>query len=238
MLLTIVTRLQVLVSIQSLILVEQPYFNEPGYEAEMRTPRGKLQSDAYNFSIRAETVRLAMIDAILNPPRGFQEVVSAHFRARGKEILRTVDAWIDELDTSIVEKRIVARKNNSEGLQKLRQGLVEALGTLGVLEEEIDDCGNVSRGEDVGESDGERQLKGSALVSSKEHEAWKLAKKVHGVLPHVPLNVCYHVVQNTKGTDEAVLYLMSANHAQLCHHAAHIKAPDDIDGWEGKSDWP
>jgi baculoviral IAP repeat-containing protein 6 len=42
------TFLQVIVSIQSLIFVEQPYFNEPGYEREMTTPRGKQNS--FNYS--------------------------------------------------------------------------------------------------------------------------------------------------------------------------------------------
>ena len=34
------TLLQVLVSIQSLILVPTPFFNEPGYESQIGTPRG------------------------------------------------------------------------------------------------------------------------------------------------------------------------------------------------------
>ena len=42
------TFLQVLISIQSLILVEQPYFNEPGWERQMHTERGKQASFDYN----------------------------------------------------------------------------------------------------------------------------------------------------------------------------------------------
>ncbi len=38
--------IQVLISIQSLILVEQPYFNEPSFEVSMGTPQGTKQSDA------------------------------------------------------------------------------------------------------------------------------------------------------------------------------------------------
>ena len=34
------TMLQVLVSIQALIFVEKPYYNEPGVEAQMGTPEG------------------------------------------------------------------------------------------------------------------------------------------------------------------------------------------------------
>lgn len=46
---------KVLVSIQSLILVDKPYFNEPGYEDTMNSPEGEQASDAYNQEIRAAT---------------------------------------------------------------------------------------------------------------------------------------------------------------------------------------
>ena len=42
------TCVQVLVSIQSLILVPEPYFNEPGYETEIGTEAGKRHSAEYN----------------------------------------------------------------------------------------------------------------------------------------------------------------------------------------------
>lgn len=42
------TFLQVLVSIQSLILVSEPYFNEPGYQSSYGTPSGQAASDQYN----------------------------------------------------------------------------------------------------------------------------------------------------------------------------------------------
>jgi hypothetical protein len=46
---------QVFVSIQSLIFVEKPYFNEPGYESTMNTPKGEQQSRLYNEVIRCAT---------------------------------------------------------------------------------------------------------------------------------------------------------------------------------------
>ena len=45
------TFLQVLVSIQSLIFVPEPYFNEPGYEASIGTPSGISASRDYNKKI-------------------------------------------------------------------------------------------------------------------------------------------------------------------------------------------
>ena len=43
---------QVLVSIQSLILVPEPYFNEPGYEQEIGTEAGEKHSAEYNLGMR------------------------------------------------------------------------------------------------------------------------------------------------------------------------------------------
>jgi baculoviral IAP repeat-containing protein 6 len=80
------------VSIQSLILVEQPYFNEPGYEQ-----RGDMAaSKAYNANIREKTVQWAMLDQLRKPPAEFAEPIRAHFRLRGPFILRQIDAWIAE----------------------------------------------------------------------------------------------------------------------------------------------
>ena len=45
--------LQMLISIQSLIFVDEPYFNEPGYEGTMHTPEGNKASRDYNRVIRS-----------------------------------------------------------------------------------------------------------------------------------------------------------------------------------------
>lgn len=52
--------LQVLVSIQSLILIPKPYFNEPGYESSMHSADGKKRSDSYNENI--QLVRDELVD--------------------------------------------------------------------------------------------------------------------------------------------------------------------------------
>jgi len=87
------TFLQVMVSIQSLILVEQPYFNEPGYEREMNTPKGKQLSNGYNEDRQPHTIRLAMTDMINNPPSGFEDVVKNHFRMKKEEIINRTLIW-------------------------------------------------------------------------------------------------------------------------------------------------
>jgi len=87
------TFLQVMISIQSLILVEQPYFNEPGWEREMHTPKGKLNSDNYNEEKEPHTINLAMISMLKNPPNGFEEVVCNHFRMKRDEIINRTLIW-------------------------------------------------------------------------------------------------------------------------------------------------
>lgn len=66
---------QVLVSIQSLILVNEPYFNEPGYERSRGTPSGMASSREYDANIRQATVKWAMLEILRKPPACFKEVI-------------------------------------------------------------------------------------------------------------------------------------------------------------------
>jgi len=84
---------QVLVSIQSLIFVDLPYFNEPGYESSMNEPEGKAESNKYNQVISIATAQWAMLDMLRNPPKGFEEIVKAHFILRREEVLKDLAKW-------------------------------------------------------------------------------------------------------------------------------------------------
>lgn len=61
------TLLQVLVSIQALILNEQPYYNEPGYEATANTPHGQRQALEYNDTTFLHSCR-TMLYSLRRPP--------------------------------------------------------------------------------------------------------------------------------------------------------------------------
>ena len=58
-----------------MILVEDPYFNEPGYESTRITPSGKKQSDAYNAHIRKATLEHAVLDILKKPCVAFAKVI-------------------------------------------------------------------------------------------------------------------------------------------------------------------
>ena len=63
-----------LVSIQSLILVPDPYFNEPGYERSRGTPTGQQNSMDYNANIKQATMKWAMLEQMRNPSPCFKKV--------------------------------------------------------------------------------------------------------------------------------------------------------------------
>jgi len=87
------TFLQVLVSIQSLILVPEPYFNEPGYEAEMHTAEGRADSRDYNRVIREATIMWGMLDQLRKPSKAFSAVITRHFSVKKAEIERQMERW-------------------------------------------------------------------------------------------------------------------------------------------------
>merc|ERR1719316_2046501 len=76
------TLLQVLVSLQGLVLVEEPYFNEPGHECDVGTEQGRQSSTLYNEHARLLALRAAW-NAAESPPRGFEEIVARYFESVG-----------------------------------------------------------------------------------------------------------------------------------------------------------
>ena len=58
-----------------MVLVDDPYFNEPGYESSRSTASGKKASDAYNANIRKATLQHAVLDTLKKPCAAFAEVI-------------------------------------------------------------------------------------------------------------------------------------------------------------------
>lgn len=113
------TFLQVLISIQSLILVENPYFNEPGWEKEMHTTKGQTNSKKYNEPLQIGTIKWGINDMINNPPNGMTEVIKNHFKFKKDEILTTTQKWLNEMSSE-----------NSKELEKYRNEMILLFNTL------------------------------------------------------------------------------------------------------------
>ncbi|KAJ3034590.1 hypothetical protein HK097_004464 [Rhizophlyctis rosea] len=87
---------KILVSIQGLVLVRNPYFNEAGYERQVGTAEGAANSLLYNE--RTYLLNLKSIShVILRPPDNFADEVAFWFR--DKEILKKVIQRAEEVLT-------------------------------------------------------------------------------------------------------------------------------------------
>lgn len=84
------TLLQVLISIQSMILCDEPYLNEPGWA----NGGGSPQSKAYSANVRRMVVRVAMLGNLKNPPEPFGDVIRTHYRLKADAIIAQLDRWL------------------------------------------------------------------------------------------------------------------------------------------------
>ncbi|KAK9804781.1 hypothetical protein WJX72_005025 [[Myrmecia] bisecta] len=88
------TLLQVLVSIQSMILVDDPYFNEPGFEGSRGSARGNAAAEDYNAELRVNTLKFGILTALEKPPPAFAEVLRHHFSLKKQEIEEQCQRWV------------------------------------------------------------------------------------------------------------------------------------------------
>lgn len=89
---------QLLLSIQSQIMIDEPYFNEPGHEKSIGTQDGITRSKAYNDNIYQYTIDHAMIDLLEkdNYPE-FKELIHNYFKYQKENILKTMNKWQNNL---------------------------------------------------------------------------------------------------------------------------------------------
>lgn len=106
---------QVLISIQGQILIENPFFNEPGYENQMGTDSGKRQDREYNNRVRLYTMEHAMLNLLKSPntyPQ-FSEVIKTHFRLKRDAIIKMCEKWVNDADEYVKELEAVAKSTVS-----------------------------------------------------------------------------------------------------------------------------
>ncbi|KAL6847436.1 hypothetical protein ACP4OV_023289 [Aristida adscensionis] len=87
------TVLQVIVSIQGLVLTAQPYYNEAGYAAQVGTAVGHRNELPYGENAYLLNLQ-TMLHLLRRPPVGFEEFVGDHFRRRGRHVLQACEAYM------------------------------------------------------------------------------------------------------------------------------------------------
>lgn len=94
------TLLQVLISIQALILVPEPYYNEPGYETQRHMPHVRKASAQYSTNIRRHNLSVAILQPLQQVLAGryiypeFADVVRQHFIQQSEHLRQQLHEWV------------------------------------------------------------------------------------------------------------------------------------------------
>ncbi|KAL0300722.1 UNVERIFIED_CONTAM: putative ubiquitin-conjugating enzyme E2 24 [Sesamum radiatum] len=87
------TILQVLLSLQALVLNEKPYFNEAGYDTQIGKAEGEKNSVSYNENAFLVSCR-SMLYLLRKPPKHYEALVDEHFSRRSRNILLACKAYM------------------------------------------------------------------------------------------------------------------------------------------------
>ncbi|XP_075701194.1 (E3-independent) E2 ubiquitin-conjugating enzyme [Rhinoderma darwinii] len=93
--------LQVLISIQGLILVNEPYYNEAGFDSDRGLQEGYENSRCYNEMSLIRVVQ-SMSQMLRRPVEVFQQEILEHFQSHGWRLAHRIETWLET--NSMVEK--------------------------------------------------------------------------------------------------------------------------------------
>lgn len=111
------TFFQLLVSIQSQILIEEPFFNEPGYEQQIGKESGKKNSKEYNDNIRQYNVDYAingLIEGIVVAKSAypeFESIIRNYFKFKRDRIIGILNKWETEYVDGSKKNKFIESKN-------------------------------------------------------------------------------------------------------------------------------
>ncbi|KAG1675351.1 (E3-independent) E2 ubiquitin-conjugating enzyme UBE2O [Nymphon striatum] len=88
------TLLQLIISIQGLILVPEPYYNEPGHEAQRNTTQGKENSRMYN-EMAVLKLTQSMTRLLKNLPSSFADDIEAHYKSNVLRLINRFEKWLN-----------------------------------------------------------------------------------------------------------------------------------------------
>ncbi|KAJ8363569.1 hypothetical protein SKAU_G00124000 [Synaphobranchus kaupii] len=86
--------LQVLISIQGLILVNEPYYNEAGFDSDRGLQEGYENSRCYNEMALIKMVQ-SMTQLLQQPVEVFQQEIREHFSSSGWRLVHRLEAWLE-----------------------------------------------------------------------------------------------------------------------------------------------
>ncbi|KAL2459727.1 putative ubiquitin-conjugating enzyme E2 38 [Forsythia ovata] len=139
------TILQLLVSIQGLVLNERPFFNEPGFEGLKNSKSAEWinKSVSYNVEVFILSCK-TMVYIMRNPPKNFEIFVSQHFRKRADSILAAIQDYRVLVISSTSSKASCLFKYK---LKHIHSELARAFGKVSELNSETDNGSQLSNRE-------------------------------------------------------------------------------------------
>lgn len=133
-----------------LILVNEPYYNEAGFDSDRGLQEGYENSRCYNEMALIKMVQ-SMTQLLAHPIEVFQQEIREHFCSSGWRLVHRLESWLDT--EYAVAKRML---RSSSGMR------TEPLG------EEAPEALSHSSPTDKSEARGEEELEDSGLGASKD----------------------------------------------------------------------
>uniref|UniRef100_I3KPE1 (E3-independent) E2 ubiquitin-conjugating enzyme n=1 Tax=Oreochromis niloticus TaxID=8128 RepID=I3KPE1_ORENI len=128
--------LQVLISIQGLILVNEPYYNEAGFDSDRGLQEGYENSRCYNEMALIKMVQ-SMTQLLQNPIEVFKQEIQEHFVCNGWRLVHRLESWLELHDAA--ERGQASHPYSRAQHSKDRPSSVEPLDDI--MEEELEDSG-------------------------------------------------------------------------------------------------
>ncbi|XP_061472285.1 (E3-independent) E2 ubiquitin-conjugating enzyme [Rhineura floridana] len=162
--------LQVLISIQGLILVNEPYYNEAGFDSDRGLQEGYENSRCYNEMALIRVVQ-SMMQLLRKPVEVFEQEIYEHFCCNGWRLVHRIESWVET-------NELVERSHDHASLGEssfvhsacsiLAESPVDSMGPLG--EQEL---GAAAAASQLSESKEELEDSGcgmSTLAASDTHQ--------------------------------------------------------------------
>jgi len=89
---------QILVSIQSLVFTSDPYFNDSTKDHLRNTQYGCNENEKYNTRLRMIAVAEAIYNQLVDPPKGFEDVVKVHFVLKKEHLKIVMQDWLKDFE--------------------------------------------------------------------------------------------------------------------------------------------
>ncbi|XP_077575501.1 ubiquitin-conjugating enzyme E2O isoform X2 [Stigmatopora nigra] len=129
--------LQVLISIQGLILVNEPYYNEAGFDSDRGLQEGYENSRCYNEMALIKMVQ-SMTQLLQNPVEVFRQEIRDHFVTNGWRLIRRLEAWLELRDAGTTGG---AHRTKPSGAEAADERAAHLKAGDSILEEDQEDLG-------------------------------------------------------------------------------------------------